>query len=152
MRSLDNEETSTTLLNGDIKNRRRRTSHEAFSLVMFAFFVLHLFSALNTFPQNLFRALNTFSRYLFRALNIFCRYLFRALNTFCRYLFRALNTFCCYLFRALNTFLKNSCKWRGEVQDCCEIKATKLIKKDKKFLISHVVGCYFVFLRKIRNR
>lgn len=37
--------------------------------VMFAFFVLHLFSALNTFLQNLFSALNTFCRYLFCALN-----------------------------------------------------------------------------------
>ena len=51
-----------------------------FSLVMFAFFVFHLFSALNTFPQNLFRALNTFCSYLFRALNIFYHYLFCALN------------------------------------------------------------------------
>lgn len=37
--------------------------------VMFAFFVLHLFSALNIFLQNLFSALNIFCRYLFCALN-----------------------------------------------------------------------------------
>lgn len=48
--------------------------------VMFAFFVLHLFSALNTFLQNLFSALNIFLENLFSTLNIFCRYLFCALN------------------------------------------------------------------------
>ena len=38
--------------------------------VMFAFFVLHLFSVLNIFLQNLFSALNIFLENLFSVLNI----------------------------------------------------------------------------------